>query len=285
MVDVQHQHRQLPAAALAALQLAFQLVQDAAPRVGLRQAVERQRGLHLFRLAGLDHEKQRQKQPRHRDGAAHDEEQAPRRRLQQRHRRFHARAVDIHAQRVQSHQPEEGQQQIEHDAFGLDAPPLPEDDPARCRHQHAGVAGIQHHSRQQTVVAIQQQRKAKRAQRAQHGRAQDVRMQAEELAHADVHQRGGHGPGRVGHHHIGRGRHHFGARVGQHRQHGQRIGRHERGHAFDAAAMKWQQQRQRQRRGESPHQEKQASRHGCSGSGLLDLPRRWELQLHWVRNR
>ncbi|MCY1374891.1 hypothetical protein D9M69_622620 [compost metagenome] len=60
MVDIQHQHGQLAAGALAAPQFTIELVQDAAPRIGPRQAVESQRGLHLLGQARLHQQQQRQ---------------------------------------------------------------------------------------------------------------------------------------------------------------------------------------------------------------------------------
>ncbi|KAG0757101.1 hypothetical protein G6F22_020074 [Rhizopus arrhizus] len=77
MVDVQHQHRQLAAHAAAPLQFVVQFIQDAAPGIRAGQAVERQRGLHLFRQAGLDQQQQGQEQRGHGDRSADNEEQPP----------------------------------------------------------------------------------------------------------------------------------------------------------------------------------------------------------------
>ncbi|MNX40545.1 hypothetical protein D3C86_709300 [compost metagenome] len=262
VIDVQHQHRQLASGAFAALELVLQFIQDAAARIRMGQAVEGQRGLHFLGLAGLDHEQQRQEQRRHRHRSAYDEEHAPGRGLEQGHGRGQPGPIDIHAQRVQRHQPEDRQYQVKHHARRLDALALPEDDPARCRHQHTGIGGKQHHASAQVVVAIQQQGKRKRTERAKDDRAQDVRAQAEELAHADVDQSDRTNPGGVRHHHVGTGGNYLCRGIRQHGQHGQRIRRRERGYAFHTAGVKRQQQRQRQRRRQTPHQEKQGSRHG-----------------------
>ena len=281
-IDVQQQHHQPAVVTLAAPEFVLQLVHEAAPRVGLRQAVEGQRLLHALGHPGLHQQQQRQEQRRHGHRAADNEEQCPGRGMQHRAGRFPAQAVDQHAQQMQRRQPKDGQQKVQRHAARADLPAPVEDHAGRGAHAHAGDHGKQHDARGHAILSIQHGRHHHDAQNRQGGAAPHLRMQPEELPHAHIDQGQRADPRGIGHHHGRVQRQEAARRVQQQGQHGQRVRQHEGTHARHAAGVKLQQQWHGQRGGQ-PHIRKNRevvmvfANRSVGPAGLR------ELLFHWVR--